>query len=127
MKRVLFPFILIAQLAVFGGCSSAPKDLSGQTLAPIPVDQVQLYPKKPAAYDIVGTITIEITPDLKWDENGVADKAFDATKAKAASMGANGVLYELDKSDYDFLATASYHDQSYQVPIRGPTAAIDRG
>ncbi len=119
MKRIVFPFILIAQLVMLAGCTQEHKDLTGVSLAPVPVDQVKLYQHKPSTYDLVGPINLVITPDLKWDESGQADKAFDAMIAKAGSMGANGVLFELSRSEFDFLATPSYHGKSYQVPIRG--------
>jgi hypothetical protein len=119
MKRILFPIVLIAQLVILAGCTSTPEDLTGKTLSPIPINQVMLYPKKPSNYAIVGNIALEVTPELNWDSSGQADKAFDATRTIAASMGANGILYEIDASKYDFLATASYHGASFQIPIRG--------
>jgi hypothetical protein len=119
MNRRFLSLVLITQLVMFAGCTSTPKDLTGQTLSPIPVEQVKLYPKKPDKYDIVANITLEITPDLKWDNTGQADKAFDAVRAIAASKGANGILFDIDGSKYDFQAVASYHGESFKVPVRG--------
>lgn len=109
--------VLCAQLLTIIGCASEPKDLSGQTLAPTTPDSVTLYQKKPDRYGLVGMIKIPLTPDLTWSERGHADKAFDLMKSKAAAMGANGVLFDVDRSQYDVIATAGYGTSFYQVPI----------
>lgn len=118
MKRNLLAIVLVASLAMFAGCTSEPKDLTGQTFAPTTPDQVQLYQKGPEKYGIIGEVRLELTPDLTWDGRAEVNKVFDLMKAKAAAMGANGLLFEFKDGEYDINATAGYHGAFYGVPIR---------
>ncbi|HVT89175.1 MAG TPA: hypothetical protein VHD56_10015 [Tepidisphaeraceae bacterium] len=114
-------FLLLTALMAhvfLAGCSSEPKDLTSQALTPTSPEQVKIYQKRPDNYGIVGTVVVEITPDMKWDEQADANKLFDLLKGKAAAKGANGLLFELDRSEFDVNATAGYHGQFYQLPIR---------
>jgi hypothetical protein len=117
-------FILTGVLAVFiGGC--APVVLPPSQHAPIAADQVNLYQKQPAKYEALGTITLPVTPEMKWDERGESTPGFDALKAKAAAMGANGVLLIAQPGTFDLLATAGYRGAWYQVPMKSqPKAAV---
>jgi hypothetical protein len=111
--------ILGVLLIVAGGCSS-PEVLP--TSGPHPAlsaTEVQLYQKQPGRYEKLADLAITITPEMRWDERGDANACFEQLKAKAAAVGANGVLLVTGKSQYDYLATAGYKGTFYQVPVRG--------
>jgi len=120
----LVAFILIGLLAIYlGGC--APEVLPPSQHAPINATQVKLYSKQPTKYEALGRITVAVTPEMKWDDRGESTAGFDALKAKAAAMGANGVLLVAEPGTFDALATTGYHGQWYQVPVKlNPKAAI---
>lgn len=118
MKQMISIVGLIVLTLLVDGCTSAPKDLSGQTLPPTVADKVMLYQKKPSHYDIVGMVSQVITPDLGWDERAHAEKAFDLLKAQAAAKGANGILFELEEGEFDIFVNAGYYGQFYDVPMR---------
>src|SRR5688500_12775766 len=100
------------------GCSPTVTEAKGPRPALKP-DQVVIYQKEPNRYEVHGTVTVTREEGAKWDERGNADIAFNALKAKAAALGANGLLLSAEPSTYDRLATAGYHGQFYQIPIRG--------
>jgi hypothetical protein len=81
-------------------------------------DQVRIYEKQPAEYEQLGTIEVEITPDMKLDENGAADKAYMALLQKAAAKGANGLLLWSPPGTYDIVVHAGYGKEWHQVPVK---------
>ncbi len=104
-------------------CSCGPVVVpSSGPRAPTTPDDVKIYQKKPARYEDLGLITLAITPDLGWDTNGDANAAFNQMKAKAAALGANGLLLDVDPSNYNILTQAGYHGVFYQVPMKNKTA-----
>jgi hypothetical protein len=73
----------------------------------------------------LGIITVPVTPEMKWDERGESNPGFEALKAKAGEIGANGVLLVGKPGTFDALATTGYHGTSYQVPMKSqPKAAV---
>src|SRR5580658_1143359 len=104
-------------------CSCGPTVVpSSGPHPPTSVDDVKIYQKKPSKYEDLGLLTLTITPDLAWDANGDANAAFDRLKAQAAALGANGLLLDVDPSNYDILTLAGYHGVFYQVPMKKKTA-----
>src|SRR6185312_17181827 len=64
-------------------------------------DQVKIFQKPPAKYELLGTIKVPVTPEMKWDERGDSTPGFDALKARAAAMGANGILLNIPQNQFD--------------------------
>lgn len=110
---------------VLMGCASHEVVPASGPRPPTSPDQVRLYQKHPKQYEQVRLITLAITPEMRWDEQGDADAAFDALKAQAAAAGANGLLLKADPGTYEYLVTAGYHGTFYQLPMRrDPKTAI---
>jgi hypothetical protein len=103
-----------------GGCASDPKIVpSSGTRPPSSKGQVKIYEKEPERYELLGTVTVTRAEGAKWDQRGNADAAFDAALAKAAALGANGLLLSAKPGESEYHATAGYHGKFYQVPVRG--------
>ena len=102
-------------------CGCGPTVLAPTTHEPSNPEHVKIYQKPPGKYEDLGTISLNITPDLRWDKNGDADAAFDAMKAKAAALGANGILLQVAPFPDELLTAAGYRGEYYQVPMRGRT------
>ena len=100
------------------GCSSEPTILPTQQHVATTPDKVKILGKRPKKYEQLGTVTVEITRELAWDDRGDANKAFDALKQKAAALGANALVLWAEPGAHDIMATAGYHGEFYQVPIR---------
>ncbi len=111
--------IMLAAIA----CSCGPQVVpSSGPRPPGSADQVTIYPSKPHRYEELGLLSLPITPDLAWDQNGDANKAFDTLKEKAAEMGANGLLLDVDAGRDSILTQAGYHGQFYVVPMKDHVA-----
>jgi hypothetical protein len=99
------------------GCSSSTV-LPTQQHAPSDPATVAMYQKEPAKYEVLGTIMVPVTPELRWDDRGDSVAGIDAMKAKAASMGANGVLLIAPPGITNSAATVGYKGEHYQVPLK---------
>jgi hypothetical protein len=108
-----------AFIACAGGCSSPEVVPATGPRSPLRPDQVSIYQEEPSRYELHGAVTVTHSEGAKWDERGNADVAFDNLKAKAAALGANGLLLSAEPGTFDRLATAGYHGTFYQIPIRG--------
>jgi len=92
---------------------------------PLKPEAVQIHQDKPTQYEDLGLVTLQITPELSWDKNGDANAAWDQLKAKAAALGANGLLLDIDKTKYGLLTQAGYHGKFYQVPTTAKTVMVE--
>jgi hypothetical protein len=116
---------LIGCAALLAGCSS-PEVLpaSGPHPVTLPV-QVIIYQKQPMKYELLGTVNVPVTAEMKWDDRGDSTAGFEALQAKAAALGANGVLLMADHSLYDIEIGAGYKGTYYLVPVKKePRTAI---
>jgi hypothetical protein len=87
-------------------------------------DRILLYQQEPSKYELLGEIAMPVTPDMRFDEHGDSTVGFEALKARAAAMGANGVLL-LDKSNkHDYLVGVGYRGMYYQVPMRADPKSV---
>jgi hypothetical protein len=121
IRRLLLPAAAACALAACGPQVLPP---SG-THPAIQSDRVMLYPKEPSRYELLGEIVMPVTPDMRFDEHGDSTAGFDALKARASVMGANGVLLVDKTNNYDYLALVGYRGMFYQVPMRKePKAAV---
>jgi hypothetical protein len=116
--------------AILTGCAKSEVVPSTGPHSPTTPDKVTIYQKPPKLkYEKLGTVEATRSEGAKWDEHGDASKGFDALKAKAAAMGANGLLLEAPKGTYDIWVTAGYNGTFHQVPVRNksgePTAIAE--
>ena len=113
---LLLPALFIC--AGIEGCASEPQVFPAAKHTLISADQVRILQDRPQKYEQLGTITLEITPALTWDERGDANAAFELLKQKAAATGANALVLWAQPDAHDILATAGYKGKFYQVPIK---------
>src|SRR4051812_27311197 len=99
--------VLPTLAAALAGCAEHGIAPSGAH-AITPPEAVQLYQKEPWKYELIGHIALPVTPDMKWDENGDSTLGFDALKAKASAMGANGILLMQKHGGFDLSVGAGY-------------------
>jgi hypothetical protein len=86
--------------------------------APTNPSQVKFYQNEPAKFERLGTVTLMIAPEYRWDANGQAKPALDHLRADAAALGANGLLFK-DYSNSELgMAGAGYDGAFYLVPVR---------
>ena len=90
---------------------------SGPHPATLPV-QVKIYQKQPAKYELLGIVNVPVTAEMKWDEHGDSTAGFEALQAKAAAMGANGVLLKAEQGLYDVEVGAGFNGTYYMVPLK---------
>ena len=103
-------------MALIAGCG--PEVVPTTAHPPTSPDSVRILGAPPKKYEQMGTLMLEITPDLKWDEKAQANKAFDLLKAKAARQGANAIgLWTLPGVPDANRATAGYNGTFHQVPV----------
>jgi len=107
---------LTCTMAAFAGCSEVVPT-SGPHPA-LTMDQVKIYQKPPAKYEMLGTIEVPVTPEMKWDERGDSTKGFEALLTKAGAKGANGILLEADDKLHDTMVGVGYKGTYYLVPLR---------
>lgn len=116
---------IVPLLCGLSGC--APEAMPPTQHAAISPDQVTIYTRRPSRYEAMPLITVPVTSEMKWDEKGESNAAFDALKDKAAAMGANGVLLEPEKGTYDVLVTVAYRGTWYKIPAkRDPKEVVGR-
>src|SRR5687768_8951641 len=116
---VVLPALLAVGVAG-GGCASEPEIVPSMgARTPTSLEQVKVYDKAPKKYEILGKVTVTREEGAKWDERGNANAAFDNARAKAAALGANGLLVHAEPGEFQARATAGYHGKFYQVPVRG--------
>jgi len=123
-KQSAVVVMLTGVAAVFlAGCE--PVVLPPSQHAPTSPEQVKLYQKQPAKYENLATIMMPITPEMKWNDRMESVAGIDALKARAAAMGANGVLMTAQPGMFDVMATTGYHGAWYQVPVKdNPKRAV---
>ena len=126
MNRVVVMIGCLVFCQLLSGCTSSKAVPASGPRTPTTPDQVTIYPKPPdSKYEVLGTVTVPVGGDVKWDERGESTAGFDRLKAQAASLGANGLLLELDEAAYDVVATVGYRGTYYAVPMKkNPKAAM---
>ena len=103
--------------AFLAGCAPEVLPPSGTHPIALPA-QVKIYQKQPAKYELLGTINVPVTAAMKWDDRGDSTAGFEALQAKAAAMGANGVLLKADQGLYDIEIGAGFKGTYYLVPLK---------
>jgi hypothetical protein len=101
-------------------CSSNPVVPTTGVHPPTTPDQVQLFDRygPPKKYEILGTVSLVITPALRWDDRGDANAAFTQLIQQAAALGANGIYFNGKIPEATVVGMAGYHGIMYEVPIQ---------
>lgn len=121
MKRIA-TLLIVSLVAILAGCQSHEVVASSGPRKANIVQSVKILQKQPSKYEELGIVQVVMTPELRWDDRGDATKAFEALKAEAAKLGANGILLTAPS---DFVVTAAYKGAYYQVPMRNtPRTAL---
>jgi hypothetical protein len=118
MKPAFRPWWVPCVLLLISGCASHEVVPSSGPRKPTTPQQVKLYQKFPKKYEQLATVSVAITPEMKLDERGDATPAYEALKAKAAALGANGLLLYVEPTGQEYLVTAGYQGTYYRVPVR---------
>jgi hypothetical protein len=116
MKIVRALFVVVLSAVWLTACSSEVVPSSGPH-APTAPYQVLMYGKPPRKYEIIGNLSLPITPELRWDDRGDANAAFTQLIQQAAALGANGIYFDPNIPGATVTAIAGYHGVFYTVPV----------
>ena len=103
-------------LMMMVGCESQVVPSTG-TRQPTDPSTVKIYQDAPKQYEVLGTVELSVGGDIRWDERGDAAPGFEKLQAKAAALGANGLLLKVEQTN-NASVTAGYKGSYYQVPLR---------
>ncbi len=108
----------VAATCLLAACASNPVVLppSGPRAARMPAE-VKIYQAQPKKYELLGPVSVRITPEMKWDERGNSNPAFEALLTQAGAKGANGLLLMSEEGTYDYRPGAGYKGTYYLVPM----------
>jgi hypothetical protein len=109
--------LFVAVLFLGFGCAAPqPMPASGPHAASDP-SQVAIYQKQPnKKYEILGTVTVDVGGDIRWDDRGDANAGFEKLKSIAATHGANGIILQSDAPGA-VIVVAGYKGVYYNVPV----------
>lgn len=116
-------FALLAFMLTGCGHEALPPSGPHDPVVPTAVKIYQDYPRK---YELLGTITLPITPEYAWNSRGRADAAVANLRGQAGAMGGNGLLLMIDPEKFDYLQIAGVGKREwYRIPIRmNPDTAV---
>src|SRR5574342_633585 len=80
----------VPAVLLVAACRSGSITVTGTTRPPILAEDVRVYADPPAGYEVIALL--ESAPGRGWSQQAQRDSAIEDLKAKAASVGANGVL-----------------------------------
>ena len=110
-------------LSALVGCQGPTVLPPSGTHPPTDPETIILYQKQPAKYERLGVVTTTQKPE--WGEWADFSSTVDELRAKAAEMGANGLLLSIDGGT-GVMATGNFRGQPYQLPVDRvpPTRAV---
>ena len=118
VRRIpLAPLALVASFLLYG--CAGPKVVPAQSHPASDPASVMLHQQPPPKkYEVLGKV--EVTENLKWQDNGDVTPVVEEMKAKAAQLGANGLLLTIDPSaEPDArLVGGNYQGKLYHFPFR---------
>ncbi len=74
---------------------------------------VALFQEPPSKYEVLGIVRTDGT--FEWEGSGQIESVIDQLKAKAAALGANGLLLQVP--EYRLRAVGTYDEEPYTLPI----------
>jgi hypothetical protein len=119
IMKLVFALITAAMLTTwFTACSDVVVPTRGEH-PPTSPDQVVLFDRAtpPKRYEILGSVSLVITPQLRWDESGDANAAYTQLIQQAAALGATGLFFDSKIPGTTITSLAGYHGTMYEVPI----------
>lgn len=115
---------LIVVLGIAGaGCQSSKELPSSGVRPPTSPQQVRIFQNAPREFEVLGPVSLAVTPDVTWDNHGDATVGFDRMKARAAEMGANGLLLRAP-GQMQTTVLAGYQGTFYKVPARSDPRTV---
>jgi hypothetical protein len=124
VKNARFISVPIACAVVWlAGCASTVLQPSGPK-APTDPASVRLYQNEPKKYEDLGVV--EVTENVKYEDNFGAKGVADQLRAKAAARGANGV-YLFPALEKNMIGVGAFDgDNYYTFPVRreGPRKIV---
>jgi len=118
-------WLLAALALIVSACSSSSnKDQTAVKHAPSDPSSIKIYQTRPeGALERLGIV--ETTDNVKWQQGNDVTPMVESLKAKAAALGANGLLLEIpnDPSEKRVQAQGTYQGQSYifsgtMIPVK---------
>jgi len=91
---VVLPFLMLA------GCSSTTYVLVGHTRPPISVNEVNIYARPPAAFEEIAVLDANSKNSFTFTDQDRMDLAISRLKEIAATLGANGILFQGARDQY---------------------------
>ena len=121
ITRIRVALLATSALLVFG-CQA--KLLQTATHAPTSPADIKLYQKEPEEYEILGIV--QVKENLRSDEGTEITPIVNALKAKAAAMGANGLLFAAESDPRTTVRIVGrYDNEFYQIPYQlKPTKVV---
>jgi hypothetical protein len=117
MLRAVCVGIVATCILAMVGCGPKEVPSSGKR-SPTSADRVRIYQKAPHRYENLGVVSIAVTPEVRMDDKGDSTLGFERLKAKAAELGANGLLLIVPVTEANANVLAGYKGSFYQVPVR---------
>ncbi len=113
-------WVLIVAMAVVagggGGCRSAVAPVKGPH-APTTVGSVELFQEPPRRYEVLGVV--EVADHVGTADHFNADAVMGALMAKAAALGANGLLLQSPAGEKRIVMMGGYYQEEfYRIPVR---------
>jgi len=89
-------FVSLVLLGLFAaGCATGSAVVTGQKRPPISPDSVRLYSSPPQQqYEEIGIISANSYWSWAWNDQAKMDTATREMRAKAAKLGANGIIFK---------------------------------
>ena len=92
---------LLALLLMTAGCSTTTYVLVGSRRSPISSDEVMVYwSPPPAAFEEVAILDANTKQSWSFSEQSQMDLVIERLKRRAASLGANGILFQGASNEY---------------------------
>lgn len=95
--RLIAASAAVCALLALAACTTSNALMTGQARPPVSVESVRILTRAPAEYDTIAILSATSTASTSRDGSRV--KAIEELRAKAAALGANGLLLAGFSSD----------------------------
>jgi len=119
IMKFVFALITAAMLATWlTACSEVVVPTRGPH-PPTTPDQVQLFDRAipPKRYEILGSVSLVITPQLRWDQSGDANAAYNQLIQQACALGATGIFFDPKIPGTTVTSIAGYNGTMHEIPV----------
>ena len=118
IKYFCYALLLLAGSFFVGGCATGSAIITGQQRPPISPNQVRIYstpPQKP--YEEIAIVSANSYYSWAWNEQAKMNTVTREMRAKAAKLGANGVIVKSLGSEASGAATMNFGSGFYGTSI----------